>query len=63
MEALHPKYVTDDTGKKVAVLLPIDEYEEMLEDLHDLAVMAERKNEPQLSHEEVVAQLKESGHL
>jgi len=33
-------------GGKVAVIIPIDEFEEFLEDLHDLAVIAERRDEP-----------------
>jgi PHD/YefM family antitoxin component YafN of YafNO toxin-antitoxin module len=44
------QYVTNEAGEKTAVLLPIEEYEELLEDLSDLAVMAERKDEPTVSH-------------
>lgn len=33
-------------GKRTAVILPNDEYEELLQDLDDLAVIARRKNEP-----------------
>ena len=52
---LHPQYVTDESGKKTAVILPIAEYEEFLEDLEDLALAAERRDEPTVSHEELVA--------
>ena len=45
-------------GGKVAVIIPIDEFEELLEDLHDLAVMAERRDEPTVSFEEVKKRLK-----
>ena len=41
----HPQFVVNPKGKKTAVLLPIDEYEELLEDLHDLAAIAERRND------------------
>jgi hypothetical protein len=34
--------VTDAQGARIAVLIPIRDYERLLEDLHDLAVMAER---------------------
>ena len=31
--ALHPKYIVDQKGKKVAVVLPIKEYEELLDEI------------------------------
>ena len=40
------RYVVDESGRKKSVLLPIREYQELLEDLKDLAVIAERKEEP-----------------
>ena len=52
---LHLQYVTDKSGKKTAVILPIAEYQELLEDLEDLALAAERRDEPTVSHEELVA--------
>jgi hypothetical protein len=60
---LQAQYVTDENGKKTAVILPIEEFEELLEDLQDLAVLAERRDEPAISHEEVVARLKRDGYL
>ena len=44
-------------GKPTAVILPIAEYEELLEDLHDLAVVARRKDEPTISLAEVKRRL------
>jgi len=55
------RYVIDDEGKRVAVLLPIEEYEELLEDLHDLAVVTERRDEPTASLEEVKERLRKDG--
>ncbi len=60
---LHPQYVTDSQGQKTAVILPIDEYNELIEDLADLAVVAERRAEPSISHDKVKAELKKDGHL
>jgi len=57
------QYVTDDTGKKTAMILPIEEFEELLEDLADLAILAERKPETTIPNEEVVARLKRDGLL
>ena len=52
---LHVQYITDDVGQRTAVILPIDDFEELLEDLDDLAVLAERRDEPTVSHEAVLA--------
>lgn len=60
---LQAQYVTNETGKKVAVILPIEEFQELLADLEDMAVLAERRDEPTISHEEVVAKLKRDGLL
>jgi PHD/YefM family antitoxin component YafN of YafNO toxin-antitoxin module len=60
---LQAQYVTDQNGKKTAVILPIEEFEELLEDLDDLAVLAERRDEPTIPHEEVIERLKRDGFL
>ena len=57
------QYLTDETGKKTAVLLPIEVYERLLEDLEDLAAIAERREEPTVSHEEMLTELKRDGLL
>jgi PHD/YefM family antitoxin component YafN of YafNO toxin-antitoxin module len=57
------KYITNEAGEKTAVILPIEEFEELLEDLYDLAVIAERRDEPTIPHEEVIAKLKRDGFL
>ena len=45
------------------MLLPIEDYERLLEDLKDLAAIAERRGEPTISHEELIAELKRDGLL
>lgn len=57
------QYLTDASGAKVAAVIPIDEYEELMEDLNDLAIVAERRDEPRVSFEDVKQRLKEDGHL
>jgi hypothetical protein len=57
------QFVTDETGKRTAVLLPIAEYEHLLEDLHDLAAVAERRKEPTVPHEQFLEELKRDGLL
>lgn len=57
------QFLTDTNGKKVAAVIPIDEYDALLEDLHDLAVVAERRNEPRISLDQVEQRLKADGLL
>ena len=40
------RFLVDENGRKRSVVLPIKEYEELLEDLDDLVTIAERKDEP-----------------
>ncbi len=63
IKELQAQYVTNETGKKVAVILPIKEFEELLEDIEDLAVLAERREEPTIPHETIMAKLKQDGRL
>jgi PHD/YefM family antitoxin component YafN of YafNO toxin-antitoxin module len=55
------KYITDEGGERTAVVLPISDYEKLLEDLEDLAVVAERRDEPAIPHEQFVSELKRDG--
>jgi len=59
----HRQFVVDETGKKISVVLPLQEYENLLEDISDLAAVAERREEPTIAHSEVVARLKADGLL
>lgn len=36
MRTIHPQYITDDTGKKISVVLPIEEYHTIMEELEEL---------------------------
>lgn len=57
------QYVTDEDGQKKAVLMPIADYERLMEDLSDLSAIADRRKEPTVSHEEFLAELKKDGIL
>jgi len=63
IKQLKVQFVTDQSGARSAVILPIDQFEELLEDLEDLAVIAARMDEPTISHEEFLAELKKNGLL
>jgi len=54
-------YITNEAGEKTAVILPIEQFESLLEDLEDLAIVAERKDEPTTSHEDLLKGLKQDG--
>jgi len=57
------QFVTDQKGEKTSVILPLSEYEALLEDLADLAVIAERAHEPTVPLEQVIANLNKDGLL
>jgi hypothetical protein len=57
------QYITNPDGEKTAVIVPIAEFEELLEDMEDLAAVAERRDEPTISHDEMLADLKQDGLL
>jgi len=56
-------YITDKKGRKTAVILPIEEYQDLLEDLEDLKVIAGRRDEELIPFEKVVQNLKKNGLL
>jgi len=63
METDKIQYIVDEKGKRTSVIIPLNEYEELLEDLHDLAVIAERRDEPTVSFEKLKKKLKADGLL
>ena len=63
MSMLKEQYVVDNKGKKTAVILSIKQYEQLMEDLHDLALVAERRDEESISFEEMKKRLKKDGLL
>jgi hypothetical protein len=60
---LGQQFVVDGAGKRKAVIIPMKEYEQILEDLHDLAVVAERRDEEAISLGEMKRRLREDGLL
>ena len=54
-------YITNEDGEKTAVILPIERFELLLEDIEDLAMVAARKDEPTTTHDDLVAELKQDG--
>ena len=57
MQPAQAQYITNSSGRKKAVILPISEYQRLLEDLHDLTVVAERREEYTVSLDEMKKRL------
>ena len=55
------QYLTDERGEKVAVVIPIADFDALMEDVADLACVAERRDEDRLSLDEVKKQLVADG--
>ena len=60
---MNARYITSEDGSRTDVVLSVADYEGLMEDLHDLAVIAERRDEPSVPLEEVKKKLKEDGLL
>jgi len=58
---LNPQFITNEAGERISVVLPISKFQELLEDIEDLAVVAERREEPTISHEVLLKELKRDG--
>jgi hypothetical protein len=61
--AVQEQFVVDAKGKKTGVILPVKRYQKLMEDLHDLAVVAERRAEQPISLDEMKRRLKKDGIL
>ena len=57
------QFLTDDRGQKVAVVIPIADYESLMEDVSDLAAVAERRDDDRISLAELKEQLTADGLL
>jgi len=51
------QYITDAEGHKISVILPMEEYIELMEDMEDLATVAELRNEPTIPWEQIKQEL------
>ena len=63
MVNIHENFIIDNKGKRKAVILPYREYQGLLEDLADLAVIAERRRDKKISHKDFLAELKKDGRI
>ncbi len=57
------KFIVDSKGRKTGVVLSLKRYRKLVEDLHDLAVVAERRSESTIAFGEMKRRLKRDGRL
>lgn len=57
------QFVVNSKGEKTGVILPLKRYQRLMEDLHDLAVVAERRDEKPITLAEMKRRLKKDGLL
>lgn len=61
MVKLKERFITNEKGRREAVVLDVRDYEELLEDVEDLQIIAERKKEPSISLDSLKRKLKRNG--
>jgi hypothetical protein len=57
MLTIHPQYITDNTGKKISVVLPMKDFKAIMEELEELEDIklydeAKKANEPSVPIDE-----------
>lgn len=55
------QFVVNAKGKKTGVIISLKQYQKLLEDLHDLAVVARRRDEKPIALDELKRRLKKDG--
>ena len=58
-----PQFITNANGDKISVILSIEDYHALMEDLEDLAAVAERKDEETTPWNKVKLELQNNGQL
>lgn len=60
-EMAQETYLVGANGRRKAVVVPLKRYRRLMEDLHDLAVIAERRDEEEVSLNDVKERLRRDG--
>jgi hypothetical protein len=55
------QFVTDEAGNRTAVLISLDEWGELWEDIYDILVSESRRDEPATDWEDLKAELRSEG--
>jgi hypothetical protein len=57
------QYLTNEEGKKTAVIVPWEDYIRFMEEMEDLVAVAERREEARVPHDQFLADLRKDGIL
>jgi PHD/YefM family antitoxin component YafN of YafNO toxin-antitoxin module len=57
------QYLTNENGERTAVVMPIEDYEELLEDLHVTRIAYETRDEPTRPLSEIMEELRVAGEI
>lgn len=57
------RYVTDEEGKRLAVMLDLEEWADEWEDFHDVLLARDREGEPSMSLASFESELRKDGLL
>lgn len=57
------RYIIDASGRKKAVVVNLDVYGHLWEDIHDILIVESRKNEPRVKWEDVKKRLQKKNEL
>ena len=57
------RYITDENGQKTDLIISLKEHSELIEDLLDIILAEERKNEDAISFDDFMAELKAERNL
>ena len=57
------QYITDAHGHKTGVILSIEEFEEMLEDLHFGEIAREQQDEPKRDFDSLLKEMRVAGEI
>lgn len=63
LKELNVQYITNEVGERSGVILSIQDFEALLEDLEDMALVIGRQHESTISHAALKAALKRDGLL
>jgi hypothetical protein len=62
MASLQEQFTIDAKGRKTGVILSLRRYRKLMEDLHDLAIVAERRSEEPIPLREMKKRLRQDGN-
>lgn len=58
---LNFKDIANDSGEKISVILAMNAFQKLSEDIEDIATSAERRDELTISHEQLITERKRDG--